>query len=70
MPDLLYADDLILCGELEEDIRAMVGGFFEVCKERGLKVTTTKSKVMVFDGEEEWKCKVCIDGMRLEHVGI
>ena len=27
LPGLLYADDLVLCGELEEDLRAMVGRF-------------------------------------------
>ena len=26
LPGLLYADDLVLCGESEEDLRAMVGG--------------------------------------------
>ena len=25
LPDLFYADDLVLCGESEEDLRAMVG---------------------------------------------
>ena len=30
LPDLLYADDLLLCGELEEDLRAMVEHFVEV----------------------------------------
>ena len=34
---LLYADDLDLCGESEEDMRAMVGWFAEVCRRRGLK---------------------------------
>ena len=37
MLGLLYADDLVLCGEPEEDLRAMVGWFAEVCR-RGLKV--------------------------------
>ena len=34
---LLYLDDLVLCGELEEDLRAMVGHFIEVCRRKGLK---------------------------------
>ena len=34
----MYADDLVLCGRLEEDLRAMVGCFAEVCRRRGLKV--------------------------------
>ena len=42
-PGLLNADDLVLCGESEEDL--------SVCR-RGLKVNTGKSKVMVLNGEE------------------
>ena len=49
---LLYADDLVLCGESEEDLRAMVGWFAEVCRRRGLKVNAGKSKVMVLNEEE------------------
>ena len=30
LPRLLYADDLVLCGELEEDLRAIVGSFVGV----------------------------------------
>ena len=37
LPSLLYADDLFLCGKSEEDLRAMVGRFSEVCRRRGLK---------------------------------
>ena len=32
---LLYADDLVLCSESEEDLRGMVGWFAEVCRRRG-----------------------------------
>ena len=38
LPSLLYADDLDLCGESKEDLRALVGRFAEVCRRRGLKV--------------------------------
>ena len=34
MPGLLYADDLILCGESEEDLRAMMGHFVKVYRYR------------------------------------
>ena len=30
--------DLILCGESEEDLKAMMGYFVDVCRRRGLKV--------------------------------
>ena len=43
---LLYAHDLVLCSESEEDLKVMVGQFAEVCRRRGLKVNAGKSKVM------------------------
>ena len=66
-PGLLYADDLVLCGELEEDLRVMVGCFVGVCR-RGLKVNAGKTEVMVLDGEKGLECEVCVDGIHLEHV--
>ena len=35
----MYAGDLVLCGESEEDLRAKVGWFAEVCRKIGLKGT-------------------------------
>ena len=68
LPGLLYANDLVLCGELEEDLKVMVGCFAEMCRRRGLKVNTGKSKLMVLGREEGLKCKVYIGGIHLEHV--
>ena len=68
MPGLLYADDLDLCGESEEDLKAMVGSFAEVCR-RDLQVNADNSKVMFLCGEEGLESEVCIDRIRLEHVG-
>ena len=70
LPDLLYAADLVLYGESEEDPRAMVGRFVEVGRRRGLKVNAGKSKMMVLSGEEGLECEVHVDGIRLEHVKI
>ena len=53
--------------KLEEDLTAIVGHFVQVCRRRGLKVNTSKRKVMVLGGEEEFGCDVCVDGIRLEH---
>ena len=63
LPVLLYTDDLVLCGESEEDPRAIVGGFIEVCRRRGLEVNAGKSKVMVLGGKEELECEVYVNGM-------
>ena len=51
MPSLLYADDLVLCGESEEELRSMVGRFAEMCR-RGVKVNAGNSEVMILNGEE------------------
>ena len=64
---LVYADELVLCDESEEDLRKMVGRFAEVCR-RGLKVNGGKSKVMVLNGKERLECEVHVDGIRLNHV--
>ena len=34
LPGLLYADDLVLCGELEEDLRVMVGSIVGLSEKR------------------------------------
>ena len=41
LPSLIYAKALVLCGESEEDLRAMVGQFAEVCRRR-LKINASK----------------------------
>ena len=61
LPSLLYGNDLILCSELKEELRALVGHFAEIYR-RGLKVNADKSKVMVLGGEEELVCEIHIDG--------
>ena len=67
LPGLLYTDDLVLCGESEEDLRMMVGRFAEVYR-RGLEINAGKSTVMVLNGEEGLVCEFHVDGIRLEHV--
>ena len=58
LPGLFYADDLVMCGELEEDLRAIVRRLIQVCRRRGLKVNAGKSKIMVLNGEEGLECEV------------
>ena len=52
----MYGDDLVLCGESEEDLRLMVGRSIKVCRKKGLKVNAGKSKVTLLNGEEVLKC--------------
>ena len=67
MSFFLYANNLVQCGESEEDLRVMVGWFAEVCRKRGLKVNAGKSNVMVLNGEERLECEVHVDRIHLEH---
>ena len=64
----MYANDLILCGESEKDLRVMLARFVEVYRRRGLKANPGKSKAMVMNGEEGLECEVYVDGIRLEYV--
>ena len=48
------------CVESEEDLRAVVGHFAEVCRRRGLKLNAGKSKMKVLDGEEGLECEVYV----------
>ena len=59
MSGLLYADDLVLCAESEEDLRAMLVCFVQVCRRRDLKVSGGKSKVMVLNREEGLTVRFC-----------
>jgi hypothetical protein len=67
VPCLLYADDLVLCGESEESLRKLAEGFGRVCKRRGLKVNVDKSKVLVVNGVNT-QCQILLDGEHLEQV--
>ena len=55
-----------MCSELEEDLRAMVEYFVEVCFRRVLKENAGKSKVIVLGGEEGLEYAVRVVGIRLE----
>ena len=61
---IFYADDLVLYGESEEDLRVLVGRFTEVCRRRRLKVNVGKGKVMVLNREEGLECELHVDGIR------
>ena len=64
-----YADELVLCGESEEDLRSpKVARFVKIYRRRGQGVNADKSKVMEFNGKEGLEYEVKGDGMRLEHV--
>ena len=68
LPGFLHADDLVLCGDSEEDLKVMLSRFVEVCRRRGLKVNAGKSKMMVLGGEDGLECEIPVDWGRLKQV--
>ena len=52
LPGLLYADDLVLRGKSEEDLKVVVVQFADVCGRRGLKVNAGMRKMMATNEEE------------------
>ena len=54
LPNLLYEDDLVLCGESEEYLKAMVGRFVEVFRRRRLKVNAGMRKLIF----TEWRGRI------------
>ena len=60
MLDLFYVANLVLYGELEEDLKVMVGCFIEVCRRRGLK---SNVDMMVLGGKERLICEVFVNRM-------
>ena len=56
LPGHFYADYLVMCGESEKTLRAMVGSFVKVYRRRGLKFNAGESKVMALNGEEGLEC--------------
>ena len=59
-------DDMVMCGESEENLKVIVECFVEVGKKRNLKVTANKSNVTVLDGEEGLEYEIHVDGTQLE----
>ena len=58
LPALLYADNSVLFGDSEKDLKAMTGGFDKMCRRRGLKVNAGKGKVLALGKEEGVECEV------------
>ena len=44
LPDLLHAQDLVLWGGSEEDLKPMTGRFDQVCRGKDLKIYNDKAR--------------------------
>ena len=62
LPNLLHANNLVLCGKSKQDLKVMVERFVEVCRRRDLKINADKNKVMASGGEEGLDCLIHVEG--------
>ena len=60
LPGLLYADDLILYGDVAENLKVMMRNFVKISR-RDMKVNANKRKVMVIEGEEGLEFEIHVD---------
>ena len=58
---LLFADDMVLMAESEEELKELIAGVEEYCKEWHLEVNVDKTKVMVTSKEGDGSAKVIYD---------
>ena len=45
---LLFADDMVICGNSVEDLQCSLNSLYDYCNKWGLEVNTAKTKVVVF----------------------
>lgn len=66
---LMYADDAIILSDSRTDLERTLGKMVTVTSDMGLKVNEAKTKVMVFEREEQMtECKIEMNGSELEQV--
>ena len=58
---------MVLCSELKEDLRVMIGYFVEIFRRRGLKVNEDYSKEIMLE-EEGLVCEVIVNQKKLDYV--
>ena len=69
--EMLYADDLVLVGKCEEEVKEKLRKWNECLKDKGLKINEDKTKVMCESfgtgttqviGNVKYPCSVCLKG--------
>ena len=65
--EMLYADDLVLIGKCEEELKEKLRKWNECLKEKGLKINEDKTKMMCesfgTDTHVKHPCSVCLKGV-------
>jgi hypothetical protein len=58
---MLYADDKVLLTDTENDLQCSVCNLHLVAKEFNTEISTTKTKIMTFQGKEDVRSKICFE---------
>ena len=61
----MYKDGMLLQDESQESLKVMIVYFLEITSEKGSYLYATKSKTMVFEGEEGSLSDVFVRGSKL-----
>ena len=75
--EMLYADDLVLVGKCEEELKEKLRKWNECLKDKGLKINEEKTKVMCESfgtgttqviGNVKHTCSVCLKGVGVNSI--
>ena len=75
--EMLYADDLVLVGKCEEEVKEKLRKWNECLKDKGLKINEEKTKVMCESfgtgttqvvGNVKHPCSVCLKGIGVNSI--
>ena len=68
---LMFADDTVLLGDIEEKLKRLVQAFGRVCRRRNLSVNETKSKIRkIGKNGEDNRVNISLNDGRMEEVEI
>lgn len=65
---LLYADDQVLFGNNEDELQYSIYHLHLIARNYNLEISTSKTKIMAFQGKLPVRSKICIENVILEQV--
>ena len=65
---VLYADDAAVFAKSKETLQTLLNGIELYCGTLGLKISTKKTKVMIFERGRHTSCELVLNNVKLEVV--
>ncbi|KAJ4440460.1 hypothetical protein ANN_08601 [Periplaneta americana] len=65
---LLFADDIVFMATSEDNLQRLVYNFNQMAKSFNMKISTDKSELMAFLGNEPVRSKICINNKIIEQI--